>query len=74
MRASALGRAVAPVARPMGDARFRPAEAAGRPFRFVAFVPGVADEDELAADVAGRKLRSAAAAIVERLSDWDGPG
>jgi hypothetical protein len=70
-RANDLG-AVAPVARPMGDAGFHPAEAAGRPFRFVAFVPGVADQDQLAADVAGRKLGGAAAAIVKRLSGCAG--
>jgi hypothetical protein len=60
--------AVAPVAGPMGHAGFRPAEAAGRAVRIVAFVPGVADQDELAADVAGRKFGGAAAAIVKRLS------
>jgi hypothetical protein len=64
--------AVPPVAGPMGDAGFRPAEAAGRTVRMVAFVPGVADQDELAADVAGRKLGGAAAAIVERLSGCGG--
>jgi hypothetical protein len=64
--------AMPPVARPMGDAGFRPAEATGRTVRMVAFVPGVADQDELATDVAGRKLGAAAAAIVERLSGCGG--
>jgi hypothetical protein len=64
--------AVAPVAGPMGYAGLRPAEAAGRPFRIVALVPGVADQDELATDIAGRKLGGAAAAIVERLSGCGG--
>src|ERR1700677_508584 len=47
--------AMPPVAGPMGDAGFRPAEAARRPIGIMAFVPGVADQDELAADVAGGK-------------------
>ena len=64
--------AMPPVAGPMGNAGFRPAEAAGRTVRIVAFVPGVADQDELATDVAGRKLGAAAAAIVERLSGCGG--
>jgi hypothetical protein len=64
--------AVAPVAGSVRDAGLRPAKAEGRPLRFVAFVPGVADQDELAADVAGRKLVGAAAAIVERLSGCGG--
>ena len=59
-----------PVAGPMGNAGFRPAEAVF--VRIVAFVPGVADQDELATDVAGRKLGAAAAAIVERLSGCGG--
>jgi hypothetical protein len=60
--------AVPPVAGPMGDTGFRPTEATGRPLRIMAFIPGIADQDELAADVAGRKLGGAAAAIVESLS------
>jgi hypothetical protein len=64
--------AVAPVAGPMRYACFRPAEAVRRSFRIVAFVPGVADQDELVTDVAGRKLGGAAAAIVERLSGCGG--
>ena len=64
--------AMPPIARPMGYANLRPAEAVRRPFRIVAFVPGVADQDELATDVAGRKLGGAAAAIVERLSGSGG--
>ena len=38
--------AMPPIARPMGYANLRPAEAVRRPFRIVAFVPGVADQDE----------------------------
>jgi len=65
-------RAVPPVAGPMGHAGFRPAEAVRRPRWIVAFVPGVADQDELATDVAGRKLGASAAAIVKRLSGCGG--
>ena len=64
--------AVAPVAGPMGHAGFRPAEAVRRTVRIVAFIPGVADQDELAADVAGRKFGGAATAIIERLSGCGG--
>jgi hypothetical protein len=51
---------------------FRPAETVGRPIGIVAFVPGVADQDQQAADIAGRKLGVTAAAIVERLSGCAG--
>jgi hypothetical protein len=43
--------AVAPVAGPMRDPGFGTAETVGRSFRIVAFVPGIADQDELFADV-----------------------
>jgi hypothetical protein len=59
-------RAVASVAGPMRhDAGFCAAETTGRTFRIMAFVPGIADQDQLATDVAGRKLGGAAATIVE---------
>jgi hypothetical protein len=64
--------AVPAVTGPMRDAGFGAAEAVGRPFRIVAFIPGVADQDQLATDVAGRKLGGPAAAIVERFSGCGG--
>jgi hypothetical protein len=64
--------AVPAVAGPMRDPGFRPAETMRRTFRIVAFVPGIADEDQLAADVAGRKFGIAATAVVERLSGRGG--
>ena len=64
--------AMPPVAGPMRHSGFRPAKTARRSFRIVAFVPGVADQDELAADIAGRKLGVATTAIVERLSGRGG--
>ena len=64
--------AVPPIAGPMRDPGFRTAETAGRPLRMVAFVPGVAHQDQLAADIAGRKLGVATTAIVERLSGRGG--
>lgn len=60
--------AVAAVASPMGHPGLHPAETVGWTVRIVAFVPGVADQDELAADVAGGKLGVAAAAVVESFS------
>jgi hypothetical protein len=59
---------VFPVAVSMRHSGLRPAKAAGRALRIVALVPCVADQDEPAADVAGRKLSVAAAAVVEGLS------
>jgi poly(3-hydroxybutyrate) depolymerase len=38
--------AVAPIAGPMRHSGFRAAETAGRPVRIVAFIPGVADQDQ----------------------------
>jgi hypothetical protein len=64
--------AVLPVARPMGHSGLLPAEAAGRSLRIMAFVPSIANQDELATDVAGRKLCGAAAAIVECLPGCGG--
>jgi hypothetical protein len=64
--------AVPPVAGPMCHAGFRPAKTMRRTFRIVAFVPGVADQDQLAADVAGRKLSVAAATIIELFSGGGG--
>jgi hypothetical protein len=57
--------AMAAIASSMRHAGFRPAEAMGRTFRIMAFVPGIADQDQLTTDVAGRKLGGAAATIVE---------
>jgi hypothetical protein len=57
--------AVAPVAGPMRYVGFRPAKAMRRTFRIVAFIPGVTDQDQLTADIAGRKLGGTAASIVK---------
>jgi hypothetical protein len=65
-------RAVAPIASPMCDTGILAAETVGRSIWIMAFVPGVADQDQLATDVAGRKLSGAAAAIVECLSGCAG--
>jgi hypothetical protein len=59
--------AVAPVAGPMRHPGFGAAETVRRSVRIVAFIPGVADQNELAADIAGWKLVRAAAAIVKLL-------
>jgi hypothetical protein len=64
--------AMAPVAKAMGYACVRAAEAMRRTLRIVAFVPGVTDQDELAADVACRKFIRAAVAVVELLSGRGG--
>jgi hypothetical protein len=57
--------AVAPIAGPVRYAGFGAAEAVRRPLRIVAFVPGVADQDQLATDVAGRKFGGTTAAVVK---------
>jgi hypothetical protein len=59
---------VAPVAGPVRNPCIFAPETVGRPVGIMAFVPGVADQDQLAADVAGWKLGGATTAIVERLS------
>lgn len=57
--------AVPPVTGPVSHAGFGAPEATRRTVRMVAFIPGVPDQDQLATDVAGRKLSVAAATIVE---------
>jgi len=64
--------AVPAIAGPVGEADLRPAETVGRSLRIVAFVPGVADQDELAADIAAWKLIGAASAIVQGLTGCSG--
>jgi hypothetical protein len=61
-----------PIAGPVRYSGFHAAETTGRTVRIVALVPGVADQDELATDVAGWKFGGAAAAIVERFSGGRG--
>jgi hypothetical protein len=55
-------RSVSPVAGSMRHSGFRAAETMRRTFRIMALVPGVADQDELATEVARGKFGGAAAA------------
>jgi hypothetical protein len=52
--------------------RFPSRRSTGRTVRIMTFVPGITDQDELAADIAGGKLVRSAAAVVESLPGGGG--